>query len=1008
MQFLVLGPVEIAADNRRVTLGSSRQRVLLAVLLAARGQAVSSDRLIDAIWDDTPPPSAQKSLHSHVSRLRRALAAAAPDGADVVATEPDGYRVDLEGHDLDADRFEMLVARARQDLDADPEGSARQLDQALGLWRGAAFGELADLEFLRAGAVRLEELRAGAIADRVDARLAAGDHQAVIGDLQAVVAAEPLAERPHSQLMLALYRSSRQADALAVYQQLRQRLVEELGVDPSPEVQELYQRILQQDTDLAAPARTSPVSRGLAAPQRPDTGGPSPPRAVATAGDLVGRHEDMAAVTGLVTAARLVTLTGAGGVGKSRLAEAVAAEVAGHFDDGVVWCALAAVRDPGSVTAALVTALRVQHQGDESPEDVLLAALGTRRLLLVLDNCEHLLDTITEVVAGICRRCPNVVVLATSREHLHLSGERVWEVTPLPVPRADADAAGVAATPAGALFCTRAREVEPSFALTDANAATVAALCRRLDGIPLAIELAAARVRALALDALAARIDQRFELLTGGSHRDIGRHRTLHAMVAWSYKLLTDAQARLFDRLSVFAGPFPLTAAEQVCGHEPLAPREVAGLLAELVDKSLVAVDRTDGGVRYRLLDTLRGYGAQRLEETGGAERTHRHHAAYHVRLAEESAPEIRGPDERAALVRLDAAFDDLRVAHAWLVASGDVDGALRLPSALHDDLVFRPREEVFSWVERALELPGAPEQPAYSAALATAARGALNRGQLERAHHLAETALYAADPPDLSTLWALYVLTTTALYAGRLDDALAFADRRVALAGSLGEDYHRALAGVSRVLAQVYRGDADAALQAAADARAAAEASGNHTARAWALFSSGEALLETDQDEAATLLEQAIDTARRGDRPFIEGVALVSLASLCGRRGQTDRALALFRETVAHWRPLGAYTQQETTLRNLVEVLVRIGADKPAAVLHGAVTAGATPSFGAEADRLTAARAKLDTRLGDEAARAAAEEGRHLSPAEIVDTALAELDALLEGAVPTSRPARS
>lgn len=680
-------------------------------------------------------------------------------------------------------------------------------------------------------------------------------------------------------------------------------------------------------------------------------------------------------MAGLVTAAPLVTLTGPGGVGKSRLAEAVAAEAGGRFDDGVVWCALAAVRDAGSVSAGLVAALRVQHQGGRSPEDVMLAALGTRRLLFVLDNCEHLLKRVAQIVDRIRSRCPNVAVLATSREHLHLSGERVWEVTPLPVPRADADAAEVAGTPAGALFCTRAQEVESSFALTDANAATIATLCRRLDGIPLAIELAAARVRALALDALAARIDQRFELLTGGPHRDAGRHRTLHAMVNWSYELLTEAEARLFDRLSVFAGPFPLTAAEQVCAGEPLAVREVAGLLAELVDKSLVAVDRTDGGVRYRLLDTLRAYGAQRLEETGGAvDRTRRAHAAYHLRTAEELAAQVRGPGEHVALAQLDAAFDDLRVAHAWLVASGEVDGALRLASALHDDLVFRPRDEVFTWVERALELPWATEQPAYPAALATAARGAMNRGELGRACHLAETALSEAESPDLTTLWALYVLTTTALYEGRLDDVLTLADRRIALTDELGQDYHRALAGVSRVLAQMYRGDADAALRAAADARTAAEASGNHTACAWALYSSGEALLGIDPDQAATLLEQAIDAARRVDRPFIEGVALVSLASLCGRRDQTDRALALFRETVAHWRPLGAYTQQLTTLRNLVELLVHIEADEPAAVLHGAVTAGATPSFGAEADRLAAAWDQLVTRLGAEAAEAAAE----------------------------------
>jgi predicted ATPase/DNA-binding SARP family transcriptional activator len=999
MEFRVLGPVELAAEGRRLPLGSAHQRRLLAVLLAARGEVVSTDRLVDAVWGTRPPPSARKSLHSHVSRLRRALSAEPDGGRDALETVLDGYRLDLEEHMLDADRFEAEVGEARATLRRSPRQAVRHLDAALGLWRGPAYGELADHPVIRPDAVRLDELRAAATADRVDARLSLGGPRAVIGDLEASVAADPLAERPTGQLMRALYLAGRQAEALAAYRRLQQHLVEELGIDPSPELQRLHERILRQDAGLAATPEGSspPVALAL-----PNAGAPTHEE---EAVELVGREEDVPAVSSLVTTTRVATLTGPGGVGKSVLARAVSRAVAGQFADGVVWCGFAGVRDPVSVPAALMAALVVQPQGDRPSTETLLSALGTRRLLLVLDGCEHLLEGVTELVDRIRAQCPQVTVLATSREYLRLPGERVWEVAPLSVPPATADADEVAASASGRLLWVRAQAVEPSFTLTDENARTIAALCRRLDGMPLALELAAARLRALSPEALAARLDQRFELLTGGSHGEGGRHRTLQAVVDWSYGLLTGSEAQLFDRLAVFAGAFTLHAAESLGAAEhpgvaePLERRAVAGLLGELVDKSLVVVERLGGQVRYRLLDTLRAYGQRRLEAAGTLAGLRDAHADYHVQLVEELAPRLRGADEQAALADLDAAIDDLRTAQAWMLARETTDGALRLPGALHDELVFRPREEVFAWAERALELEGAAAQWAYPAALVTAARGALNRGELGTTRRLAEAALTVLASDDPVALGARYGLTTVALYEGRLDEAIRHAEARRELADTLEQPYHRALAGVSRALALRYRGDDAPAVTAVAEARRDAEASGNHTARAWALYSAGEALLDRDPEQAAALLEQAIDAARRVDRRFIEGVALVSLASVQGRLGHTDRGLELFRETVAHWRSLGVHTQQLTTLRNLVELLVRVGADESAAVLHGAVTAGVTPSFGLEAERLEQARRELEARLGQEVADTAAERGRRMQPTEVVDHALAELEGLLAAA---------
>jgi predicted ATPase/DNA-binding SARP family transcriptional activator len=998
MRLCVLGPVEVSVDGRRSPLGSERQRAIVAVLLAAGGEVVSADRLVDGLWGSRAPAGARKALQTHVSRLRRMLAAIAPGGADGIVTASDGYRVDLTACESDAARFEELVAAAQRVKTTHPRKAAELLDEAQGLWRGAAFGELADHKLVRAEALRLEQLREAAAADDVDAQLALGRHEAVLGELEGRVASDPLAERAHAQLMLALYRSGRQAEALATYRRLQQRLGDEVGIDPAPELQELHERILRQDADLAAPDVRPRSSLGRS-PGGAETGGERTlPASADSARDLVGRDEDVAAVASLVTAGSPVTLIGVGGVGKTRLAERVAAVVAEQFADGVAVCSLAAVRDPDSVAVALIDALGAQHQGGRPAEETLLAALGTRRLLLVLDNCEHLLAAVSQLVESIGEQCPNVSVLATSREALRLPGERVWQVAPLPVPRSGASAAEVGDAPAGALFLARARAAEPTFELTDGNAGTVGQLCRRLDGIPLAIELAAARVRAMAPSDLLARIDQRFSVLTGGPHREDGRHRTLHAVVEWSYELLDEAEALLFERLSVFAGSFTLAAAERVCAGEPIVEGEVAGVLAELVDKSMVVVDRDGGRVRYRLLDTLRDYGAARFAETGNVERYRHAHAAHHVAFVEAVGPRVRGADERTALTEIDAAVDDLRVAHAWLVATGDVDGALRLPVALRDYIGNQLRDEMVTWTERALALPAAPAHPAYPAALATAARGATRRGDLDRTRRYAEAALAEAEPSSLTVIWALHALATAALYEGRLGDALAPLDRATALADELGEDYYRAMTELLRVLVYLYRGDAGAAVVYARELSEAAERSGNHAMRAWALYGHGEALLDTDPAEAAALLEQAVEAAGAVDVRVPEGAALLSLASLCGRRGEVARALALFRDTIHHWRRLGDWTHQLTTLRNLVELLARVHVDEQVAALHGGVTAADPPSFGAEAERLEAAWVQLEQQLGADRARDAAARGRHLTAAEMIDEALATLDGLRAG----------
>ena len=995
MRWRVLGPVGAVAGDRRTDLGGDRQRTIAAALLAARGEAVTTDRLIDGLWGARPPPGARKTLQSYVSRLRSELRSVDPAAAGAVTSLAGGYRV--SDHERDADAFEALLTRAQRPATTEPAELVDLLQEAEALWEGPAFGELASHELVREEAYRLERLRAAAITDRIDAQLTLGRHDLVIGELEARVARNPLDERARGQLMLALYQRGYQAEALATYRRLQDQLREEIGIDPSEDLQALHEKILQQHADLWPPARPTVSQPTESATITPSRRLPTPYHRSADP-LLIGRDHERESLQELLAVTRLVTLVGPGGVGKTRLAEQAIHDVGDGFSDGAATCQLAAIRDPGAVVTAAIDALGAKHRGGQPAEDTLLAALSTRELLLVIDNCEHLLTTVSRLVEAILAACPHTTVLATSREPLRLPDEHVWKLAPLAVPSEHATVSEVAGSPAGALFVARARRAEPSFELTEDNAPAVGQLCRHLDGIPLAIELAAARLRAIGVDDLLGRLDQRFELLTGGPRGDEGRHRTLEAVVRWSYDALDEQEARLFDRLSVFAGIFELDAAERTCVGASIQQAQIAGILAELVDKSMVVARHDEDRTRYRLLDTLRQFGGERLLELGDVEPLQQAHATYYLTFAETVGPRIRGQHDRTALTRIDAAIDDLRVAHAWLVARGDTERALRLPVALRDYIGHRQRDEMFWWTERALGLPDAAEQEAYPAALATAARGATRRGDLERSRRYAEAAIAAVLPTSLTATWATQALATTALYEGRLEDVLTLTEQWPGLPDDPGEDYYRAMNSMLRVLAHSYRGDAAAASTEAEELLASARASGNDTALAYALYSRGEALLDRDPSAARSHLEGAIEAARRVEGRAAEGIAMVSLASLHARTGDEQCAIELFAEVIAHWRRLGDWTHQLTTLRNLVDLLVRIGADEPAAMLYGAVRDAEPPSFGAEADRLDDAWAQLEERLGSDPAAGIASRGRQLRSPEAVDRALEVLAELRAG----------
>ena len=982
MDFSVLGPLEVGRDGARVRIGSRMQRRLLALLLVHDGAPVSVERVIDVLWAGEPPSSAPKGVHAYASRLRAALGEGAP-----LESGPHGYRLVVDDHDLDARRFEQLVATARTYLDDDPGEAAASLAEALALWRGPAYGEFAHEEFAQPEAVRLDELRLSATEDAFAARLACGDG-GVVAELEAFTAANPLRERPHAQLMTALAQAGRQSEALAVYARLRDRLADDVGLEPSPALAQLEADILRQTPEVMPPAahagaRTAdPREAGL---RRPG----NLPEPVTS---FVGRRDETETVSGLLTPGRLVTLTGPGGVGKTRLALHAAAAAVERHPDGVWWCELAPT-DADALGHTIADVLGTQPQPGRSIVEAIVGALAGRELLLVLDNCEHVVEASARLVEQVLRSCPSATVLATSREPLAAEGEQVWQVPPLPLP---SDHAGDEA-PTVRLFADRANAHRADFSADEETVDAVAEICRQLDGLPLAIELAAALVPALEPPEIARRLGQRFGLLTHGPRTD-PRHRSLVAVVEWSYGLLDTDEQRLFDRLAVFAGGFTLAAAEGVCADEQLPSDRVAGLLAGLVNRSMVEVDRRSTSTRYRLLETLRHYAVDRLTRGGDAPALWARHAAWFVDLAERADTDVRGPGEAAAVALLEVELANLRAAHRWAVAHGDADTALRLASALYVFAAWRLRDEVFDWAEEAAGLPSAAGHGLQPEVWGVIARGLSNRGELDRARELAERALAAApDAADPRRLAALDSLEAVALYEGRLADCRDHAREALALAHRHGDGYHGLQARLHDALALIYGDDREAGLEVARALRADAESLGNPHHRAWSRYVLAEALGDDDPDGALELLAEALALAEPVGERFLEGVARVGITSLRARHHSPRDALSAFPDVLRHWRQAGDWTHQWTTLRNLVPLLLDLGADELAARLFGAQRTAETGAYGADAARLAEAGETLAARLGTRRFDALVDAGEALDGPGTVDLALAGIAGILE-----------
>ncbi|MFD8528002.1 BTAD domain-containing putative transcriptional regulator [Streptosporangium canum] len=672
MRFGMLGPVAVwTSAGEPVAVPGLKVRALLADLLLHEGRPVSADRLIDDLWGDDLPGNPAGALSAKVSQLRRVLEDAEPGARELVSHQPAGYLLKAETDAVDFDAWLEAAGRAAAGE------RAELLGRALGLWRGNAFADFADAPFARAAAARLEERRLAAVEELAELRLALGEHALLAGELGELVAAHPLRERLRAAHILALYRSGRQSEALGSYERLRAVLAEELGLDPSPDLVALHRQVLTQSV-AGGPSPGSSLAPSPGSSPDPSPGRTNLPTPL---GALIGRDSAVAELRERLAGERLVTLTGPGGVGKTRLA----VEAAAGLDE--VWFVELAVLDrPGAVDAetrlaeAVMAVLGISEGAQ--PADRLVEALRGRRTLLVLDNCEHVVEPVAALVARLLAAAPGLRVLATSQEPLGLPGEVVWNVPPLDVAAPDAGLGELAASGAVRLFVARAGAASRGFTLDEENAADVAVLCRRLDGIPLALELAATRVRSLGVRELVRRLDDRFRLLATGHRGAPPRQQTLMAMIDWSWELLGETERSVLRRLAVHADGCTLEAAAAVSGHDVLDP------LTRLVDRSLVVMTDDPAGPRYRLLESVAAYSADRLREAGEEELIRHRHLAYYLDLAEQAERRLRGADQREWLGRLDAETANLRAALA--TAAGPAvppapagESALRLVNAL-------------------------------------------------------------------------------------------------------------------------------------------------------------------------------------------------------------------------------------------------------------------------------------------------------------------------------------
>ncbi|HEY5857352.1 MAG TPA: BTAD domain-containing putative transcriptional regulator [Aldersonia sp.] len=881
----VLGPLRLLVDGAAVEVPGPKRRAVLALLAIAEGRVVAVDHLLDALWPSQVPESGRQALHNHVSRLRGHLGAA----AEVVETRSDGYRLVLRPDELDVAQARTMLATVQRD----PVDAYARLQEAHGLWRGTVLADLTDVVPIATAAEEYAQLHRDVTDALIAAGIGAGRAQDVLRLAAVSATADPLREAAALLHMRALAATGQAPEALGVGREFRRRLVDETGLDPSAELDELQREIIT-GAGNSVPLRA-------AEPPRPTT-------------QLLGREAQVAALHRLLAAERLVTVVGPGGVGKTR----VALEVARQSTDPTV-VLLAPVTDPAGIPHVLAAAVNLTvDQGDVLA--ACLAVLGHRAGMLVIDNCEHLLGGARDTVEQILSTCPRITVLATSREPLGLPAEYVSRLAPLALPRPDQDPQQVASV---ALFLERARRVRPGPPPSTTELRTVADIVRRLDGMPLAIELAAGRLSTFSLTDLSGRLDRSLDLLGAGSGDP--RHRTLRATIEWSYELLADDERRLFRTLSVFPDGVDLDTAERLAAELGLAA-DPGSILARLVDASMIEAV-FEATTRYRMLETLRSFGLDRLaaagEETAAVDRMVRWAVALTAWIGATMATE-REPEADAVLRR---ELANLRT--AWILArsrDSRADAAAMMV-ALFDAVAYRDLGEIRDWALELAADPALASGPQAAAALGVAGEAAYQRGDYRRAERLARAGL--AQSGATGSWQCEFVLAVAALARGAFDDVIEYSFAAGNLAGPGREDFGMA------ALATAYAGDL--ATARGLNRRGAATAV-SPSMRAWAAYVEGEIEgCAGNPEEAEANYLQAIDLARASGATFLVGVATVGLLSARARAGRVHEALSGYRDVVEYFARNGGWTHLWTTLRNLADLLRRLGDDDAAALIDAA-----------------------------------------------------------------------
>ncbi|WP_245655400.1 ATP-binding protein [Nocardia coubleae] len=913
----VLGPLRVhAPGGDEVTPAGVLPRRLLALLLLRRGAVVSSDAAIELLWPGERPSNPAAALHNHVSRLRRVL-------PEAIASAGDGYRLDPGRVLVDADELAAIL---------DSGGSAEEI---LRRWVGPAYPELDMVDDARAESARLEDRRVRAVESETARLLAEGRTDGVAARLRALVDEYPLREHLRALLIDALAATGRPADALRVYDEFRRLLAAELGTEPSQPLRDRYRQLLAGEVETGAP-------QPLPLPVTP----------------LIGRDDLLAEARAAQAGHRLLTLVGPGGVGKTRVMLELGR---GHAGSPVVWCELAATDVDGAV-AAVAAALAIDVRPGIPLGERIAGVIGESEMLVLLDNCEHVVEPIAALVELLLSRCPHVRIVATSRERLRVAGEQVRRVPPLAVGDN---------SPAVALFLERAASVTGDLRLEPAALARIGDIVSRLDGLPLAIELAAARMYSHDVAEIAAGLDRQFDFLSAG-YRTATRHGSLAAAVAWSVDLLDRPLRETFTSLSVFAGPFDVAAAAAVCDIELGV---AADRLTALTERSLVL---RAPGRRYALLETLRTFGrtARATADDGAGAR----HAAYFVDWAERTCRELA--DSATAITRVDDTITELHRALHWLLDHGDTPRAARLVAALMDYGLLRLRPDVLAWSELVLAAEPEPTGRLAAEVLAAAAYARWMAGDLPGAYDRAGRALAACDDPPYNAYGAYGVCE---LFSGRFEESAQWYRRASEIPGREVPNMDSA----TWTMLLGYAGDPSVGQRSAE--LAAATIVSPYTA--YNLYCAGEAVLDVDPDRARGLLDRALRMAEATGTTFVTGVAGASRASLDVRSGRTAEAAAAYPALLRAWQRAGMWSTQWVMLRSIALLLEQLGRAQRAAVLDGAIRAAtAEAPLGSDREVLDQLSKRLRDELGADLFEQARRFGASLGNDALIGYTLAAL----------------